>query len=68
MGFKIWSDVYDKVFDATVSSRILSNIALALLNSKLPIQSQRQAATETAAFVYIFRYNAQSWFHLENDF
>ena len=31
-------------------------------------QAQRGAATETAAFIWVFRYNNESSFHLENDF
>ena len=31
-------------------------------------QAQRRAATETAAFIWVFRYNDETSFHLENDF
>ena len=31
-------------------------------------QAQRRAATETAAFIWVFRYYDESSFHLENDF
>ena len=31
-------------------------------------QAQRRAATETAAFIQVFRYNDDSLYHLENDF
>ena len=31
-------------------------------------QAQHRAATETAAFIQVFRYDAQSSFHLDNYF
>ena len=31
-------------------------------------QAQHRAATETVAFIKMFRYNDESSFHLENDF
>ena len=47
--------MYDLVFDVAFSSRILPNIVIAILNSKLSTQAQSRAATENASTGFDYR-------------